>query len=172
MTVGSSYATVKTAIVTKLRARSALTDVAVEPAPPANPTEVMGESGSGKAIWIADADGQYDAVVMAAPDLRIDETYELVIVIQSLPKDTDDTQLVTDQRVDEMLYEVLHQVAAELTVDAPWGIATQDGPFNYLQITPAGFERFAGPLTNQRPYPSRTEQRLLVESRLVIPGLT
>lgn len=170
--VGSAYGTVKAAIVTRLRARSGLSDVAIQPAPPTDPVSLMGESGSGKAIWIADAEGSYDAVVMAAPDLRLDETFELVVVCQSLPKDTDDDQLVTDLRVDALVFEVLHQAAQELTVSAPWGIPVDDDPFNYLQITPGTFERYAGPLTNQRPYPSRTEQRLQVESRLVFRGLS
>jgi hypothetical protein len=162
MPVGSTYAVVKDAIVTKLRAREALSGITIQSQPPTRPEEIKSEDGSGKAIWLADAEGSYTQVVMGAPGLWIDETYDLTLVIQSLPVDTDDTQLTTDTRVDEMLYEVLNEAAADPTC----GI-TQ---FNFVEIAQGTFERFCGPYTNAVQFPSRIELALNVVGRIRFTG--
>lgn len=156
---GSTYSTVKAAIVTALGEVAALADVDISPAPPADASKVKGTSGTGKAIWIADADGDYDNVVLCGTGrLDLEETYDLTIVIQALALDSDDTQLITDQRVDGMLGEILTVMANDPT----WGITA----FVYCQTTRGGFRRFAGPVTNTGSYPSRCELDLTVEARI------
>jgi hypothetical protein len=166
MGLGSTYALVKGALVDRLSERPGLADVAITAAVPESPLAVRGDTGSGKAIWVADAEGDLDNVVFGAPDLYLEETYNLTVVVQAIWLDTDDTQLSTDQRVDEMLYEVLH----ELAQDTALGIDTAALDLPYLQVTRGPFRRFAGPLTNTNRYPSRAELDLSVEARLRIPG--
>lgn len=164
--VGSSYAALKQAIVTTLRARDGLSDVAVFGAPPAKPSEVLGVSGSRKAIWIADADGTHDVTVVGAPNLWLDETYSLLVVFQSLPLDSGDGQFTTDQRVDEMLGEFYGAHADNITSDTPWGLTMDDDPFVSLETLPGSMQRFTGPFTDTTRYPSRCELQLDVTARL------
>lgn len=163
MAVGSSYGTVKAAIVDTLAARPGLSEVAVSYAPPAKPLEVRGPTGRGDAIWITDAAGDNDNVVLGAPGLWVDETYDLTVVLQSLPVDSDEDQRVTDRRVDEMLYELLWQTAT----DPHWGLA---GTFVHLRITRGGWRRLVGPLEGTAVFPSRCEFDLAVEARLRFEG--
>ncbi len=168
MPVGSSYAAVKAAIVTKLSARPGLNDVSVIGQPPVKPEDLKGPNGSGKAIWIADAEGSYENVVFLAPDLFLDESYNLKVVIQALPRDSGDTQAITDRRVDEMLYEVLQQAALEEASDVnAWGITDVSVA---VRISSGTFRRFCGPYTSTVQFPSRCEFDLLVEDRIQIPG--
>lgn len=162
--LGSTYSTVKAAILTRLEEVDDLADVALLAAVPARPEEVMGETGSGKAIWIATADGDYDNVVLCGPErLDLEERYDLTVVFQSLPLDTDDTQAVTDLRVDEMLGAFL----IDMATDATFGVvASETLPLVYITISRGSFERFAGPFTAGVQYPSRCELSLSVEARL------
>ncbi len=168
MPVGSAYATVKAAIAEALAARPGLNDVTVLPHPPVKPEELKGIRGSGKAIWFADAEGAYDNVVFLAPYLFLDETFQMTCVLQSLPGDSSDTQLVTDMRVDEMLYEVLQEFAAQEMSDLPaWGIETIPA----VRVTRGAFKRFCGPYTNTVMFPSRCEFAIEVEARIQLPGI-
>lgn len=161
MPAGSTYAALKQAIVTRLDTRPALTATAISAAPPVDPFKVVGASGSGQAIWIADGEGVYENVVIGGPPLRLEELYTLTIVFQALPANTSDTQLVTDQRVDDMLGEFLSEMASDIT----WGITD----FEYLHSTYGAFRRFSGPVTDRGIFPSRCELDLEVEARLVLP---
>lgn len=168
MNLGSSYSSLKAAVADNLSARSGLSDVTVLAWPPLEASELKGPDGSGKAIWIADTpDGEYENVVMGAPDLWLDETYTLTLVLQALPNDTDDTQLITDQRVDEMLYEVLQESAQ----DTAWGLQTgDDQPFVFVEATRGAFQRFVGPIPNGATRPSRCQLSLDVHARIQFPG--
>jgi len=161
---GSSYSTVKAAVVAKLDARSGLDGVSVAGEPPVDPFKVQGDTGSGKAIWLADAEGDYDNVVLCgAGRLDLEETYDLTLVLQALPQSTSDTQAVTDQRVDAMLGEVLLQMATDPT----WGItASADLPIVYLMSTRGSFRRFVGPIAERNIRPSRCELDLHVQCRI------
>jgi|SRR5690606_4070608 len=161
MPAGSTYAALKTAIVTKLQARPGLTDTAVSAAPPADPLNLTGPGGTGKAIWIADAEGSYENEIIGGPPLRLEEIYTLTVVFQALPANTSDTQLVTDARVDDMLGEFLAQMASDIT----WGVTA----FEYLHTTYGDFRRFVGPISDRNFFPSRCELDLGVEARIVLP---
>lgn len=165
--LGSTYSTVKAAILDRLANVADLADATVTGAPPTDPVNVLGESGSGKAIWIASGEGSYDNTVLCGPGrLDIDETYDLTIVFQSLPLDSDDGQAVTDTRVDEMLGAFL----SDMATDATFGVAASDDlPLVYITISRGSFERFSGPFTNGVLYPSRCELKLDVEARLSFP---
>lgn len=158
--IGSTYATLKAAIVTQLSARSGLEGVDVLPAPPADALKVHGPTGAGKAIWIADAEGDQDNTVLCGEGrLDIDETYSLTIVLQALPIDNE-AQTATDLKVDQMLGELL----LELASDPTWGLVT--GPVQYLITSRGSFRRFTGPLPGNATYPSRCEFDLDVEARI------
>lgn len=164
MPVGSSYSTVKEAMWTRLRARAGLSSVAVSPDPPADPLNVRGPSGSGDAIWIADAEGSYENVVLGAPGLWLEELYDLTLVIQAMPTNSTDTQLRMDRRVDEMLYEVLQETAG----DPSWGVTD----FVYVQIARGPFRRLVGPIEGRNIRPARCELDLNVECRIRFDGST
>lgn len=157
-TLGSTYATAKAALLAQLDARSGLDDVAVAGEPPVEPLKVMGPTGSGKAIWIADAEGDYDVTQMCGVGrIDFDEPYELVLVIQALPL-ASETQANTDLKVDQMLGEVL----LEITADPTLGL-TQ---FQQFVILPSGFRRFVGPIEGRNLRPSRCELSLEVQARV------
>lgn len=158
MTLGSSYATAKAAIVAQLDARSGLDDVTVMGEPPVDALKVTGPSGNGKAIWLADAEGDYDnEVFCGAGRLDLDENYRLTIVIQALPV-AGDTQATTDLKVDNILGEVLTEMAADPT----WGL-TQ---FQQFETTRGSFRRFVGPIGERNLRPARCELDLEVNARL------
>lgn len=161
MTVGSTYAAAKAAIVAQLAVRSGLSGVAVAGEPPVEPLKVMGSTGSGKAIWIADSEGEYDNVVICGPGrLDIEELYSLTIVFQAVPVNASETQATTDLRVDEMLGEFLLEMAADVT----WGLSQ----FTQFETTRGGFKRYVGPVTDRNIRPSRCELDLDVRARISI----
>lgn len=156
--LGSTYSTAKAAIVEQLSRRGGLADVAVIGEPPVDALNLVGESGSGKAIWIADAEGDQDNVVLCGQGrLDVDETYDLTIVIQALPLDSEN-QADTDLKVDHMLGEVMLEMAGDPT----WGL-TQ---FVQFETSRGSFRRFVGPIGNTALRPSRCEFDLEVRARI------
>lgn len=158
MSVGSTYAAAKAAIVTKLDARNGLDAVTVLGEPPVNALNLTGATGSGQAIWIADAEGDYDNVVLCGNGrLDLDETYALMIVFQALPLDGED-QADTDAKVDTMLYEFLDEMAGDPT----WGVTA----FTQFYTSRGSFRRYVGPVTDRNIRPSRCEFALEVNARI------
>lgn len=157
MSVGSSYSTAKAAIVTKLTARGGLSGVSIKYQAPEKTADVGGESGD--AIWVDDAEGDYENVVICGLPLRLEEVYSLKLVIQSLRPSTTGTQQVADARVDALLFEVL----TELATDPTFGVTA----FNYFQITRGAFTRTTGFLPTGAGHGSRCELDLNVECRHV-----
>lgn len=155
MSVGSSYSTAKAAIVQKLIARGGLTGVSIKYQAPEQASDVAGESGD--AIWLDDAEGDYENVVLPIA-CGIEEKYPLRLVAQSLRPSRDGTQQVADARVDALLYEVL----AEIVNDHTFGITA----FNYIVITPGPFTRVTGVLPNGAGHGARCELGLNVECRI------
>jgi hypothetical protein len=160
MPVGSTYSTLKTAIYDKLKARPALSAVAVNYRAPEKATEVQGESGSREAIFLDDAEGEHDNVVFGGLPLRLEETYSLKLVIQVLRKGDSSEQQDADRRVDELLYEVLHELASDPT----FGI--DDDAFDYLQVTYSDWKRTTGFLDTSGGHAAGCELDLQVEARL------
>lgn len=157
MTVGSSYATVKNAYYTLLKARSGLAGVAVSPQAPIQPTDITGSTGALDAVWIDDADGGYSDDCFKAIPLQFDETYGLKVIAQSLQPQNTGTQYAADLRVDQLLYEVLAPIAADATL----GVHS----FNYLYVLPSAFKRITGFLPTGAGHGSRCELTVEVKCR-------
>lgn len=158
MSVGSSYSTVKRAITDVLSDRGGLAEVSVSYQAPVAGEDVTGPTGAADAIWLHDADGEYDNVVICGLPLRLEERYDLVLVVQSLQPDSLGTQEVADTRVDEMLFEVLDALATDPT----FGV----DDFDYLQVTRGRFRRVTGFLPTGSGHGARAELRLEVECRI------
>ncbi len=157
MSVGSSYSTVKNALFTLLTARSGLAGVAISSQEPIQATDVTGSGGLRDAIWLVDATGTYDDQLFRGQPLSFSETYGLVVAIQSVRESTAGTQLAVDTRVDEMLYEILDQIATDATL----GIHT----FNYLYALPASLRRITGIMKTGVGHGSRCELTVEVRCR-------
>ncbi len=136
MSVGSSYSTIKNQLFTLLAQRSGLNGVAISPQEPIQATDITGTAGLKDAIWFVAADGDYSDQLFKGSPLSFDESYGLVVAIQSIRDTTTGTQLSVDQRVDEMLYEVLDCIATDATL----GVHS----FSYLVVLPASFKRIVG----------------------------
>lgn len=161
---GSTYGTVKQAIVTRLGQVSALSGVSISGSPPVDPLTVTAPDGSGRGIWISDAEGQYDNVVLCGQArLDLEEIYDLNITFQALPRDSDDTQIASDLRVDSMLHAFLEDMAD----DSTFGVAASaDLPLVYITISRGSFRRLVGPITGTNKMPSACVLSLHVEARV------
>lgn len=157
MSVGSSYATTRNALFTLLAARNGLAGVVVSSQPPIQASDIVSSTGASDAIWIDDAEGDYSDDCFKALPLQFDETYGLKIVIQSLKPSDDGTQYQADLRVDQMLYEVLDQIAGDATL----GVHS----FNYLYVLPSAFKRVTGFLPSGAGHGSRCELTVEVKCR-------
>lgn len=157
MSVGSSYATVKNALATLLAARTGLNGVAVSSQAPLQASDLTGSGGAKDSIWIDDTEGEYSDECFRALPLAFDETYGLKVVIQSLKDSDAGTQYQADLRVDQMLYEVLAQIANDATL----GVHS----FNYLYVLPSAFRRVTGFLPTGAGHGSRCELTVEVKCR-------
>lgn len=134
----SAYAAVKAALVTRLDARSGLTDVKVLDRLPDKAEEIQGDSGKWEMISFDSAEGDTGVVVVAgASNIIFDDDYIQTCFIQVLIPDSEGTQQAADTRADELL----HEVYAELAAQAAWdygalGLGPDD--FEYVIVTPAG----------------------------------
>lgn len=160
MPAGSTYAALKAAIVERLQARSALSAVSVLYRPPERADEVAGESGVNESIWLDEAAGDHTNVVFGGLPLCLDESYSLALVIQVLRPTSDGEQQVADERVDELLYEVL----SELAHDPSFGV---DAPeFDLVQVTYSSFTRTGGFLQSGSGHAAGAELELAVQARI------
>lgn len=133
MPAASAYDTFKAALITRLQARPALADVNVLYRVPINQDDIITPSGTREAIWVGGAEGTDDDVVFCAGDLRFDETYEQEVGIEVLGTSSGDTQATVDARLNELLFEVLADIAAQLD----WDFAALDlDVYDYLWFSP------------------------------------
>lgn len=165
MAVGSSYAALKRAIIAALQARSALTGVSVSYQAPIQASDVLDSSGSGEAIWLDDAEGEHQNVVICSLPLQLEEVYALVLVIQVVKDQSDGTQEAADERCDELLYEVL----TELTNDPTFGLSTGD-PYNYLHVTRSTWQRRTGFMPSGAGHGAAIRLMLEVNARIHFPA--
>jgi hypothetical protein len=162
MAKGSTYSALKAAIVDRLRARPGLSAVTVSYRAPLTTSEVQGESGSRELIHLDDAeDGDHSNVIFGGLPLVLDESYSLLLKVQVLRPGEE--QRVADERVDELLFEVLSELANDPTfgVDAP--------EFEHVQVTYSSFTRTTGFLQNASGHAAGAELELAVEARLSFP---
>lgn len=165
MAVGSSYSTLKSAIIGRLVERAGLVGVSVSYQAPVQASDVSGPVGSFEAIWLDDAEaGEHQNVVICSLPLQLEEVYSIKLVVQVLRPTSTGTQEEADTRVDELLYEVLH----EMTHDPTWGLSGTS-PFNYLHTTWTTFERRTGFLPTGAGHGASWEANLQVNSRISFP---
>jgi len=158
----SSYAAIKTALVTRLTARVGLTSVNVLRHVPVNVDDLRTDAGTIEAIWVAGAEGISEDVVFCAGDLRFDETCTLDIVIEVHGTDSDDTQQAVDERCNELLFEVLADLAAQNDWDKA---ALNLDVFDYLYFTPNSYLWGEGRLQQTGVYGANVTVGLEVKAR-------
>ena len=160
MPAGSSYSAVKAALVAKLQARPGLSAVAVSYEVPKDPMNVKGPTGANEAIWLDDAEGDDDVVIFGGLPLVFDETYTLALTIQVLRPTTgaEGEQQAADTRADELLYEVL----SELASDTSLGVVG----FDLVQVTPSAWRRKTGVLSTSNGHAAGIELDLSVNARI------
>lgn len=163
MPVGSSYSTLKAAIVDRLRLRPGLSAVTVSYRAPETTSEVQGESGSRELIHLDDASGDHTNVVFGGLPLWLDESYDLKLIIQVLRQSSDGTQETADARLDELWFEVL----AELANDPSFGV-TAPG-IEHVVVSYSSFTVMTGFLQNSGGHAAGVELDLAVEARISFP---
>lgn len=159
--LGSSYSLLKSAITSRFQQRAGLQGVAVSYQAPLQADDVTGSAGSYESIWLDDTDGEYENRVICALPLQLEETYSVRLVVQVLAPESEGTQEVADRRVDELLYEVM----SELAYDPTFGLSGT-GNIVYLHATHGPFRRITGLLPNGMGHGARFEMNLEVDSRL------
>lgn len=164
MAVGSSYAALKRAIIDRLQARSALSAVSVSYQAPIQASDVLDSKGNGEAIWLDEAEGEHQNVVICSLPLHLEEVYALVCVIQVVQDHSEGTQQAADERCDELLFEVL----SELANDPTFGLSTGD-PFNYLHVTRSTWQRRTGFMPSGAGHGSTIRLMLEVNARIHFP---
>jgi hypothetical protein len=130
---------------------------------PTQMSELLGEDGSGLGIWWLDdgTDITWNLNVVQKP-LRFDETATIVLVIQSLGVDTDDTQLALDTQCAEVLATVIGFCASDPSLAIPW---TAD--YSNIVVTPQTGRMPTG-VDSQNQRGSRIELTLNVTALLVL----
>lgn len=162
---GSSYGAVKRAIVERLSGRAGLGGVAVSYQAPVQADDITDSTGSSEAIFLDDAEGEHENVVVCSTPLQLEELYTIRVVIQVLAPRSLGTQEVADERVDALLLEFL----TELANDPTWGLSGVHN-FVYLHTTRTTFDRVTGFLPSGAGHGARAEMNLLVECRLSFPS--
>lgn len=159
--VGSSFSTLKWEIYLALKARAGLQGVAVSYQAPVQTQDVQADGGTFEAIWLDDGSGEHENRVICSLPLQIEEIYGITLVVQVLRPESLGDQRSADLRVDELLYEVM----AEIATNPTFGLSNS-GPFVYLHVTRATFQRVTGFLPSGAGHGARAELLLQVESRL------
>lgn len=159
--LGSSYATLKNAIVTQLQARPGLVGVAVNYQAPVQAEDIQASTGTSEAIWLDDADGDIGNTVICGLPLQLEDEYNIMVVIQVLRPESAGTQYAADLRCDELVGEFLH----ELAHDPTWGL-NASGQFVHLRTTQGPYRRITGFLPGGAGHGARFEMNLIVQSRL------
>src|SRR5690606_17953869 len=119
-----------------------------------NKDDLRTTAGAYEAIWIGTAVGPTGPVVFCDGRLRFDEETTVTVVAEVLGQDTRDTQQVVDDRVNELLYELL----AELADQSTWDTTTLDlDVFDYFWCEPTETRWEAGRIDGQSTFASRVE---------------
>lgn len=169
MAHGTTYSAIKSLLVARLGVRSGLAGVSILYQPPLNPLDVNSFGGSREAIWFGDAVGEFANVVFCGPELRFDESITVTLAIQVLGKDSESSQERTDQRVEELLLEVLSELASNAFRVAVEQTDTILSAFDYILVTPSTQEWHAGRLGPDKTYAAGMDIGILVESRRSYP---
>ncbi len=158
----SAYPVLKSALVTLLTARSALSGVNVIGYAPVNSDDLKTDSGEFEAIWLAAAEGPVGPVVFCDGEMRFDEETTLTVVVEVLGRDTDDTQARVDTRANALFYEVL----AEISDQSNWDTATLGlDVFDYFWCEPVEHRWSAGRIAGQPAFGARVELDVDIRAR-------
>lgn len=164
MADGSTLYAVKAALVTQLALRAGLSGVSISHQAPTKATDLKTTTGDFDAIWLGDADDDTNVVVFSGLPLRLDESYELDLIVQVLRPTTEGTQAVCDARASSLLGEVFGLLASNPTLGLADGSGSPDFP--RCEVVPTGWRNITGPLPAGVGFGSRFEVRLGVEGRL------
>jgi hypothetical protein len=145
MSAATPYSVFKSAMVTRLSARSGLAGVTVAYDAP-NETPDVRASGSWESIHFDKISGASNNVIMCAGSLVYDFDYVQVAVVQLIRPDSLGTQQAADERLEELLNEVL----AEMADQQGWDMAALGlDVFDYFQATLASIDTRTGKLSSQ-----------------------
>ncbi len=130
---------------------------------PAEAVDMLGEDGSGDAIWWADDDNtaSYEITVSKGLPCWIDETASVRLRIQALARDTDADQETCDTRASSMLAMVI----ALLLDDPTLGIT--DGDIQTFHALPVSHDYFGG-LHTPALRAARFELEIQINARLML----
>jgi hypothetical protein len=168
MAHGTTYSAMKALLVERLKDRIGLAGVAILYQAPFDPLDVNAFGGSREGIWFSDADGSFDNVVFCDGALRFDESILLNLSLQVLGSDSGDTQQITDERVEELAYEVLGEIASpefRIAIEQTDPILSA---FDYVLVTPELQVWHAGQL-NGKVFAAGATLGIRVESRRSYP---
>lgn len=160
---GSAYSAVKSALVTRLTARAGLAGVKVSYQAPVKVEDIQGEFGAYEMVNFDEADGTFDVnVFCGASNMVFDEDYVQTCIVQVLRPESEGTQEVADQRVQEILYEI----HAELADQGEWDTADLGlDDFTYIEVTPVSQKWDTGFLPAGAGHGSKCELGLRVQAR-------
>lgn len=162
MPQASAYAPIKQALVTRLSARPALAGVSVLGHVPVNTDEIRGPGGAPETVYVAGAEGVSEDIVFCAGGLRFDETFTLDVVCEVHGTDSSATQEQVDGRCNELLYELLADIAGQKDWDLPdLGLDV----FDYLYFTPSTYLWGAARLQQTGVFAANVTQGLQVKAR-------
>lgn len=141
--VESTYSVVKQALVTRLQLAGTLSSTNLLTHMPTTVEEIRTTNGKYEVVAMAEARNTYDDVVFTDGLLIFDETLLQTVVIEVHGVDSLDTQQVVDTRANEILMQVLAEVARQSTWDlAALGLAD----FDFVTVTPDSGEWHPGRL--------------------------
>lgn len=116
--LGTSLYAFKAAFYTALATRvgNPTTGFTLSYAAPTDPTQLLGESGSGVAAWWDDTtEGDVSVTVFKGGDKWFDESYTCTLIVQGLALNTDEDQATIDLRTAQVLGEAIGLLAEDPT---------------------------------------------------------
>lgn len=149
--------TFKTALVSSIESELGA-NVAVSRRPPANPTDLYGDDGTGEAVWLAEASADSEVPHLGVP-LELDEDGELLVVAQVLGDD--DTDVAVETRAVALFAGIIEPLMA----DPSLGLGVD--LFEVLRVSWT-FTSGVMPGSDTERYGARFEITLIFRSRLSI----
>lgn len=158
---GTTLAAGKTALITALQARPGLAAVNVSRHIPVAAADLRNAAGDFDAVWLGDATGDDNVIILKSLPLEFDESWELDLAIQVLRPTSTGTQDIADARAVAILGEVLGTLATDPTL----GLGAT---FLRFEVIPTGWRHIAGSLPKGVGFGSRFELRLHADARLAL----
>lgn len=157
MQAGTSLLRFKRAMVDALTTRVAN----VVYASPTDAEALVGEDGSGLAVWWGDdAEAAIDLTVLVGGDKWYDERVTCTLILQAIGNDTDDTQEVLDERLTNALGEAIGVIASDPTL----GIT--DDEIDFFESMPVSWTNPTGALGTRRA--GRIELAIRLHARIKV----